>query len=103
MTGQETHSGSSIPDLVSWLKDVEMIFSSRLFVSEGKTDRSLAEFSFYECLNFSWAKVPCLSPGDKEKKKEGRKVGKEGGKRERKKREKEKEREKRRNEKMRGK
>ena len=60
-----------------------MIFSSRLFVSEGKTDRSLAEFSFYECLNFSWAKVPCLSPGDKEKKKEGRKVGKEGGKRER--------------------
>lgn len=48
LTGQETHSGSSIPDPVSWLKSIETVFRSRLFVSQGKTDRSLAEFSFYE-------------------------------------------------------
>ena len=48
LTGQETHSGSSIPDRVLWLKGIEMVFWSRLFVSEEKTDRSLAEFSFYE-------------------------------------------------------
>lgn len=33
LTGQETHSGSSIPDPVSWLKSFEMVFRSRLFVS----------------------------------------------------------------------
>ena len=48
LTGQETHSGSSIPDPVLWLKGFEMVFRSRLFVSQDKTDRSLAEFSFYE-------------------------------------------------------
>lgn len=48
LTGQETHSGSSIPDPVLWLKGIEMVFRSRLFVSQDKTDRSLAEFSFYE-------------------------------------------------------
>ena len=48
LTGQETHSGSSIPDPVLWLNCIEMVFRSRLFVSQDKTDRSLAEFSFYE-------------------------------------------------------